>query len=64
MEVEGNRFLLFAVGSFMYLPYLPRDTYISAIPLHYLACVRSLNRFNQNKTSQLGTKVAKATGFS
>lgn len=32
-------------------------------PLTYLTCVRSLNRFYQNKMSQLGTKVAEATGY-
>lgn len=48
----------------MCLPYRTYQVHIHLRnPLTYLTCTYSLNRFYQNKTSQLGTKVAKATGF-
>lgn len=67
MEVEGNRFAvccLLLLASCTFLTFLTYQVHIHfRNPLTYPTCTHSLNRFYQNKTSQLGTKVAEATGF-
>lgn len=64
MEVKGNRFTVCCLLLLASCTFLTYQGHIHLRnPLTYLTCTYSLNRFYQNKTSQLGTKVAKATGF-